>query len=268
MHKHPIHLFILSAFLMLALAACGPQEVVMIVVTATPDPAAATATLVPTTETATTQAGADVTTRQDLNMRSGDSTAYGVMTVIPGGQTVEVIGINQAGTWYQIRYHDAIGWIAVDFTTGDVPAGLPQVTPSVAPQTGGNQSGGNQGGGNQNNEDFEDDSFITLDIEDGDQKSVSGRIEVPSNDETDRIFITVEGWDNANGDYEVDIAFQCETDDNDDVVISAAGADDGTICNNNWSHEVTEDGNRIMIVVTIPGGGELEWTVIANVGEQ
>jgi hypothetical protein len=255
--------------MLLALAACGPQEVVMIVVTATPDPAAATATLAPSTEsTATTQAGTQVTTRQDLNMRGGDSTAYGVMTVIPGGQTVEVIGINQAGTWYQIRYHDAIGWISIGFTNGDVPAGLPVATPSAPPQTGGNQGGGNQGGGNQDNEDFEDDSFITLDIEDGDQKSVSGTIKVPSDDETDRIFITVEGWENANGDYEVDIAFQCETDDNDDVVISAAGADDGTICNNNWSHEVTEDGNRIMIVVTIPGGGELEWTVIANVGEQ
>ncbi len=262
-----IRLAILSTLLLFALAACGPQEVVMIVVTATPDPA--TATLAPTTEsTATQPAGTQVTTRQDLNMRAGDSTAYGVMTVIPGGQTVEVIGINQAGTWYQIRYHGAIGWLAVDFTEGDVAAGLPVAPPSVAPQTGGNQGGGNQGGGNQDNPDFEDDSFITLDISDGDQKSVSGTIDVPSDDETDRIFITVEGWDNANGDYEVDIAFQCETDDNDDVVISAAGADDGTICNNNWSHEVTEDGNRIMIVVTIPGGGELEWTVIANVGEQ
>jgi hypothetical protein len=268
MLKQAMHLSILSCLLLLALAACGPQEVVMIVVTATPDPAAATATLVPTIEsTATQEAGTQVTTRQDLNMRSGDSTAYGVMTVIPGGQTVDVIGINQAGTWYQVRYHDAIGWISIGFTDGDVPAGLPVATPSAAPQTGGGGGGGgNQGGGSD--PDFDDDSFITLNIDDGDQKSVSGTIETPGDDETDRIFITVEGWDNANGDYEVDIAFQCETDDNDDVVISAAGADDGTICNNNWSHEVTEDNNRVMIVVTIPGGGELKWTVIANVGEQ
>ena len=81
---------------------------------------ASTPTPQATEEPAATEesAASGIVTKQDLNMRAGDSTAYGIMTVIPGGETVEVIGINQAGTWYQVLYHNAVGWISVDFTTG------------------------------------------------------------------------------------------------------------------------------------------------------
>jgi len=218
--------------------------------------AASTATLPSAGESPTeTSSTPVVTTNQDLNMRAGDSTAYGVMTVIPGGEAVQVIGINPAGTWYQILYHDAVGWISVDFTTGEAPADLPVATPSAQPQT----TGG--GGGNNG-----DDSYLTLDAGDDQSKSISGSIKYPGDDATDRIIITVEGL-GGNEHAEVDIAFQCETGELDPsyIKISAAGATDNTICNNNWSHDVTGNNNQIIVTVKLETNGSNKWKLIANV---
>lgn len=262
--------FALFVLLSLALSACGgaqsaiatgiaqTQQISQLeTAAAASDTPAAGATAEPTlaqTEGATTPV---VTTVRDLNMRAGDSTAYGVMTVIPGGEAVQVIGINQAGTWYQILFHDAVGWISVDFTNGEPPANLPIATPSAQPQATSSGGGGNDNG---------DNSYLTLDSSDTDSKSVSGSIKYPGDDSLDRIYITVEGL-GGNEDAEVDIAFQCETGDLDPsyVKISAAGATDNTICNNNWSHHVTGDNNQIMITVKLETNGSNKWKVIANV---
>jgi SH3-like domain-containing protein len=88
----------------------------------------------------------EVTTARDINMRAGDSTAYGVMTVIPANETVTVTGVDEDGSWYQIEYHGAVGWISAIYTSGDVPADMPIVTPPAQANNGGN-GGGNGGGG-------------------------------------------------------------------------------------------------------------------------
>jgi hypothetical protein len=219
---------------------------------------AATSTPVPSDTPAAadeTQPSSQVTTTRDVNMRAGDGTAYAVMTVIPGGATLQVTGINSAGTWYRVLYHDAVGWVSVDFTDGTRPANLPVVTPSAQPQ----QATATSSGGGANYDDY----FLGLDWDDDQNRSVSGDV---NGDATVRITIRVDGM-GGNDDGEVDIAFQCEIDDPTRIEISAAGATDNTICNNNWSHSVDADHNTITVFVTLEGGGSAEWTLIANVGE-
>ncbi len=276
MIKKRFALLVLSALFSLALIACGAgtesaiatgiaqtQQISQLeTAAAAPDTAMPEASATIQEESGTTQA---ITTKQDVNMRAGDSTSYGVMTVIPGGESLQVIGINQTGTWYQILYHDAVGWVSVDFTNGEVPANLPIATPSAQPQATSSGGGGGNGGGGGGN-DNGDNSFLTLEAGDDQSRSVSGSIEYPGNDNLDRIYITVEGL-GGNEEAEIDIAFQCETGDLDpsNVQISAAGATDNTICNNNWSHHVTGDNNQIVITVKLEVNGSNDWTVIANV---
>lgn len=95
---------------------------------------------------------AEVTTVRDLNMRFGDSTQYDIMTVIPGGEKVQVIGINADGAWFQVSYNNGIGWISSQYVEGDVPADLPVVS---APQlaSGGGRGGNDNGGGGGGNDD-------------------------------------------------------------------------------------------------------------------
>ena len=257
----------LIVLISLALVACGNTEAAIAtgiaqtqqisqLETAAAGPAS-TSTTVPALE-GTAESENTVTTNQDLNMRAGDSTAYGVMTIIPGGETVQVIGINQAGTWYQVLYHEAVGWISVGFTSGDIPANLPIATPSAQPQAAATSTG-SQGSDNG------DDSFLQLDADDDQSRSVSGQISYPGNDSVDRIIITVQGL-GGNQEVEVDIAFQCETGNLDpsNVKISAPGATDNTICNNNWSHQVTGN-NQIVVTVRLETNGSNKWTLIANV---
>jgi uncharacterized protein YgiM (DUF1202 family) len=220
--------------------------------TDTPQP---TDTTAPTTSSGVTEQSSQVTTKQDVNMRAGDGTAYGVMTVIPGGEVLTITGINAAGTWYRVEYHNATGWVSVDFTNGTKPANLPVVTPSAQPLATATRT---PSGGNVDYEDY----VLTLDFSDDQNHSVSGEV---SKDTPARLTIIVEGIGGSQ-DGEVDIAFQCDSDfDSDDYHISAAGADDNTICNNNWSHQVTHDHNTITVFVTFDGNSVAEWTLIANV---
>lgn len=256
--------------LALGLAACGPstESVIATGIAQTQqisqlETAAAgnNATSTPVPQQTPTTATPQVTTSRDVNMRAGDSTAYGVMTVIPGGQTVDVLGINAAGTWLQVRYANATGWISINFIEGDVLAGLPVVTPPAPPSGGGGGGGGggnNTGGGGGNSGNTQDFSLV-LSANNTDNKSISG--EVPANT-THRITIRV---DDLAGQTEVDIAFQCDTSNPEYVEITAPGADDNTICNNNWSHQVSPGTNSFTISLRITQGNPVKWTVIANV---
>jgi hypothetical protein len=217
-----------------------------------------------TAESAATEESpvSEVTTNQDVNMRSGDGTGYGVMTVIPGGEILQITAINPEGTWYQVAYHNASGWVATSFTTGTPPSGLPVVDPPP-PQSGNGNSNGNSNNDNNNNGsvDYED-YVLILDYNDDQNHEISGEAtrDVPA-----RITIVVENMNN-NSEAEVDIAFQCEANDVDDVDISSSGASDNTICNNNWSYDVDFDNDTITIFVEFDANGKVEWTVIANVG--
>ncbi|UYN89741.1 MAG: SH3 domain-containing protein [Anaerolineales bacterium] len=261
---------VVLAVLTLALAACGPsaESVIATGIAQTQQiselqtaAAGNNATSTPAAQETPTPETPQATTSRDVNMRSGDSTAYGVMTVIPGGQTVDVLGINAAGTWLQVRYASATGWISISFIEGDVLAGLPIVTPPAPPTGGGGGGGNNTGGGgggggdSGNTQDFS----LVLSANNTDNKSISG--EVPANT-THRITIRV---DDLTGGSEVDIAFQCDTSMPEYVEITAPGADDNTICNNNWSHLVSPGSNSFTISLRITQGNPVKWTVIANV---
>jgi hypothetical protein len=224
--------------------------------TDTPQPTN-TAESAPTEESSVSE----VTTNQDVNMRSGDGTGYGVMTVIPGGEILQITAINPEGTWYQVAYHNASGWVATNVTTGTPPSGLPVVDPPP-PQGGNSNSNGNSNNNNNNNGSTDyDDYFLALDYSDDQNHEVSGEVfgNLPS-----RITIRVEGM-SGNDEGEIDIAFQCDTSEPEDVDISSSGASDNTICNNNWSYDVDADNDTVTIIVELDGGGSVEWTCIANV---
>jgi uncharacterized protein YraI len=68
-----------------------------------------------------------------LNLRRGPGTSYGVILVMPGGASVELMGSAQGG-FYPIRYNGTKGWASADYLT---PGGT----------SGGNTSGGDSGSG-------------------------------------------------------------------------------------------------------------------------
>ncbi|ESR27311.1 SH3 domain-containing protein [Lutibaculum baratangense] len=51
----------------------------------------------------------------DVNLRAGPSTGYPVVTVIGGGQNVEVNGCLQSYTWCDVTYRGARGWMSANY---------------------------------------------------------------------------------------------------------------------------------------------------------
>ena len=62
----------------------------------------------------------------DVNLRSGPGTHFGVLTVLPGGATVNVVGCN--GGWCRIAWRGGYGYASnhyLDFGDGPVYGGPP-----------------------------------------------------------------------------------------------------------------------------------------------
>lgn len=81
-----------------------------------------------------TVVGTMVTT-DSLNMRSGPSTSNGIITTIPRGVTVELMG-SASGPWYPIRYAGNKGWSHGDWLSSGSAAPAPapsQPAPAPAP---------------------------------------------------------------------------------------------------------------------------------------
>jgi uncharacterized protein YraI len=114
---------------------------------ATPTPTSTPATPSPTVPTTPS-----LTTKTDLNVRSGPGTQYDLLGLLPAGVTVEIIGRDEARQWWQIRFspaEDGIGWVAADpafSTTANVdnvpvaqapptPTGTPTPTNTPVPST-------------------------------------------------------------------------------------------------------------------------------------
>lgn len=61
-----------------------------------------------------------MTVATGLNLREGPGTNYNVVTVMPGGATVEIMGAPQAG-FHPVRFHGSTGWASSEYlTTGAV----------------------------------------------------------------------------------------------------------------------------------------------------
>ncbi len=99
------------------------------VVINTPAPA-----LTPTAAlTPTTTAGAQVTTNDIVNIRTGPGTNYGLAGSAQVGETFRVTGKNAAGDWWQIDYNGQPGWIFGQLVTATGAEGVPVAQNIPAP---------------------------------------------------------------------------------------------------------------------------------------
>ncbi|MBN1219621.1 MAG: protein kinase [Anaerolineae bacterium] len=58
-----------------------------------------------------------LTTKTDLNVRAGPDVTYDLIGLLPSGTAVEIIGRDEAKTWWQIRFVPAssgVGWVTAD----------------------------------------------------------------------------------------------------------------------------------------------------------
>lgn len=73
----------------------------------------------------------------DLNVRLGPSTDYDVVGLLRAGDTVQIVGKNADGTWWQIPFAQApngLAWISAEFVPTGNPALIPIVdTPTPVP---------------------------------------------------------------------------------------------------------------------------------------
>ncbi len=265
-------ILVVLAIFSLALAACGgtdsaiatgiaqTQQISQLeTAAAAPDTAVPEASIEPAAaETGTS--GSQVTTKQDVNMRAGDSTAYGVMTVIPGGEILQITGINQAGTWYQVLYHDAVGWVSVDFTNGETPANLPIVAPSAQPQATNSGGGGGGGGGS-------DDSYaFTLDVShDGESSTVSGEL---NPGDSDYVTVYFEGFGGSVDTGHLQVTLTCSAGENDvELSESIPRSNHSNECNGDWDYQIEESDSELVIGMTLPSSfnGNVSWTMTVMV---
>ena len=72
------------------------------------------------------------TTTENLNMRSGNSTLYGIILTIPKGSQVEVL--SSLNGWDKVSYNGKTGWSSAKYlTASSAPAPSPAPTPAPAP---------------------------------------------------------------------------------------------------------------------------------------
>lgn len=285
MQHRRIFQVILVFLLLFGLAACQAageeeaptQEVVVVVVTATEPPAEEVAEGEDT-------GPVEVVTIQDINMRAGDSTAYGVMTVIPGNTSVQVTGKNGDGSWYQVFYHDATGWISAAYTEGEVPEDLAIVQPPPVPQSSGSgggggsptntpSSGGGGGGGGGGGDGDGDgdggggggapsDSDISVDVNiKNHTSSHNGEISYPNGDTTDRVFVHIVGFDSVTTSGEAQFTLACSGDGVGNVSVTGGGS-----CNDTWTKFFTNDSDNLTITIKLDSGSNayVEWTLIIS----
>lgn len=70
------------------------------------------------------------TTKDALNLRGGPSTGHNILTTMPAGAGVEVMG-EHLGGWYPVRYAELKGWAHGDYLTPVVPVVTEPDTPPV-----------------------------------------------------------------------------------------------------------------------------------------
>lgn len=60
----------------------------------------------------------------DLNMRTGPGTNYGVVTVVPEGDVVDIISCS--GSWCRVRYGGRTGWVSAAYLGDTAVAAAPR----------------------------------------------------------------------------------------------------------------------------------------------
>jgi uncharacterized protein YraI len=80
------------------------------------------------------------TATSNLNVRSGPSTLYPVIGVVPKGTTGEIVGVSQDSAWYAVKVPtsysgNGIGWVSAGYVTLSNPTNqaLPVIAPPAPP---------------------------------------------------------------------------------------------------------------------------------------
>lgn len=252
------------------------QEVVTIVVTATPEAAP------PATEETASDSKATATLNQDLNVRSGPGTNYSIVVALPGGSTVDIIGKNSDASWWFIAFNGNTGWVSAPFTTSANTENVPLVDAPPAPQSnsggntpsgGNNSSGGNSGsgggsgsnsggGGGGQTAPSDNDIKAKVNIKNG-NLNLSDVVSYPSGDGTDKIFITVNGFDSVKTSGKVIYTLTCSG--GTPTVKAVGGSVTGSVgCNKTWTVFYTNVSYQETITITQGSDGYTNWTLIAS----
>lgn len=275
---------LLATLLVAALAACGggaqvTPEVIFIEVTSTPE----------AVQEAPVEgsAAAEMQAVRDVNLRAGDSTGHDVLTVVPGGASVEVIGRNGDGSWLQVVYRGATGWISANFLEGTVPADLPVAqAPAASGGGGGGGGGGGQpvsptattaAGGNQAVNPTATtaaaaaqvapaDSNISVDANIKNQSSThSGVISYPDGDTQDRVAVRVSGFDSNTASGELRFTLTCTGTNVGNVKVTAISSNGGSVgCNSTWTAFFTNVNTNHNITILLDNGpaAYVNWTLL------
>lgn len=55
--------------------------------------------------------------QNNINIRSGPGTGYAIVSVLPAGQSLEIVGRNADSSWWQVPLPTGFGWVAAKVTT-------------------------------------------------------------------------------------------------------------------------------------------------------
>ena len=288
MKSSPVYLA-LSALVIASLAcslgsqppATDEPEVVTVVVTATPEPVAE-----PTATTAPTEVpGPTATLNQDLNVRTGPGTAYSIVEALPGGREVDIIGQNEAKTWWLISYGGQTGWISIPFTTyantEDVPVvATPELTSSNSSSSdsssgssggssgsssSGSSGSSSSGGSSGSSSGAPSDSDIKVDVSvKNGSTSQSGEVSYPDGDTTDNVFVKPVGFDSVTTSGYLTFTLTCSG-GTAKVKYTGGSIDSGTAgCNQTWKAFVTNVSADSRVQVYMDSNGSVNWILVVT----
>lgn len=268
--------FLLATLLVAALAACGgaaevTPEVIYVEVTSTPE-----SEIAPVVEEGS---AAEMQAVRDVNLRTGDSTGHDVITVVPGGASVEVIGRNSDGSWLQVVYRGATGWISANFLEGTVPTDLPvaqapaagvgggqPANPTATTAAGGNNQAANPTATTAAAQVAPADSNISVDANIKNQSSThSDVISYPSGDTQDRVAVRVSGFDSNTTSGELRFTLTCTGTGVGNVKVTAVSSNGGSVgCNSTWTAFFTNVNTNHNITILLDNGpaAYVNWTLL------
>ncbi|MCB2202664.1 SH3 domain-containing protein [bacterium] len=242
-------------------ATSTPQ---VVVVTATPEMVTET----PETEMET-EAPEDTTPQatlnQDLNVRYGPGTEYGIITALPGGTTLDVIGIDQYGYWWQVQLPDGtIGWVSISYTTSENTEDVEVVAGPPAPTSSSSEASPTESGGGSVAP-SDSDISTTLNIKSG-NLSKSGEISYPDGDSVDEVFVQVNGFDSITTSGEAVYFLNCSSTGSPPSITFIGGSVvDGVVaCNSSWTVFYTNDSDTSTITIQQESNAYATWQLNAS----
>ncbi len=241
----------------------------VVVVTATPEMVTETTEPAIVTEEPTDMTPS-ATLKQDLNVRRGPGTDYGIITALPGGTTLEVTGKDQYGYWWQVVLPDGtVGWISISYTTSENTENV-EVVAAPAPPSGSSgvsptatDSGGGGGGGTTAPADS--DISTTINIKNG-SINYSGEISYPEGDSVDKVYVKVNGFDSITTSGNVVYSLTCSSNGSPPSITHIGGSViSGVVgCNSSWTVFYTNDSDTSTLTIQQESSAYATWSLFAS----